>query len=118
MLTRNRFITNSSSTAFVAWGIIFPKDYIDPGFIDDLFDLSIETDKVIFTDIEDDERFILYAWGSRTDVEYYFYGLLPKSDQLPKTKEWKQDILKVCHEFDIELDPSLEFGWFFTNYQN
>jgi hypothetical protein len=113
MLTRNRFVTNSSSTAFIAWGIVMPPSYVSDDDYFDLMDLSITTG-VSFDGSDHDYRYVMYANESRVKTEE-FYGIISMVDAPPEKEIWKQQILKVCKRFGIRLDDSVQFGWFFYN---
>lgn len=111
MFIRPKFVTNSSSTAFVAWGIVLPPSYVPDDNYEDLVDLSCSTG-VSFDGNEKDERYVMYADKSRVRTEE-FCGIIAMSDTPSETEIWKQQILKICEKFNIRLDTSIKFGWFF-----
>jgi hypothetical protein len=112
MLIRKGFVTNSSSTSFVAWGLVMHRSYIPKGTEDDLWDLSFDKDKVAFATEDDGDQCALYSYGSRQPISEYGDGIIPLNSA--PDPEWLESILKICDEFGIRIDK--EPQWFFMRY--
>jgi hypothetical protein len=134
MIIRNAFITNSSSTSFIAYGIILDRNQI--GFVARDGDLLPDSEmwddtpvckfaeaysadswypspndkaKVgIYTDYNcSDSLCIIYGKGSRQ--EFDSYGYIDRMS-IEDEERWREEIIAFCAEHKIPLRDE-GFGW-------
>jgi len=115
VFTRKAYVTNSSSTSFIAWGYIVPNM---PPFVkektDDLYDLLYEGNSGVRGTPDHTGNILLYVDRSYENTENCGnYTLHLDSISYRVTPESKIALRKFAKELNINLD-GLSPGWFFT----
>jgi hypothetical protein len=125
MLIRAAFITNSSSTSFIAYGVCFPtshpvdpetEDYLRDGDDDEIDWENVYEEKtglgwgkapVEFSSACHTEDAVMYAKGSHHDIDY---GYNPISE-LKIDPAWDSVIEEACKAIGIDPIKPSWFGW-------
>lgn len=115
MFLRKVFITNSSSTNFVAYGIPLPSKEAKEGVswenhYLDLTGLRFYEAKVGFETTQDNDDSVMFIGESQQNVAYGYVGLVLTVDP-----EWEQIIKEVSDLLGI---GSMEPRWFAWNEPN
>jgi hypothetical protein len=116
MLIRQKFVTNSSSVSFIAWGLIVPVDeekekefsFLEAYRGND--HAAVRKDGV--------GHYLIYAKMSIIDTEDCNVTLfLDDSIAFEKIKEWSIEVKKFAAELGLDIENKRP-GWFFTRYDS
>lgn len=116
MFARKAFITNSSSSTFVAYGIPLPskeakKDLSWEDYYLDLTGIRFFDSKIGFETTQDNDDSTLFVGASQQSVSYGYVGLVLSVDP-----GWEQMIKEACELLGIDPVEPRWFAWNEPNY--
>lgn len=133
MRIKPAFITNSSSTSLMGWGLVFKKDLdqdirklVDQEFGDDAFWNKCMEDREAFPTIEvstcgESGHTTIYIIKSTEHMEWEDtedggYGALIFNDYNNNVDPaWVSDLQAFCQKWKIPFDPK-RLSWFYMRY--
>ena len=113
MYYRSKFITNSSTTSFVAWGIVVPMDRLKEkpdAFYDKLYD----GDEIV-DGCSDDDNYLVYIRETEQDLDDYYGTICINTFGNSVKPEWAEVLREQCKNLGLNIE-GLSPGWFFTHH--
>jgi hypothetical protein len=117
MFCRAKFVTNSSSTSFVAWGYVLPEELFSKRGDDDFFDILYEEGGEEVGGTRDDNgQIIIYSRATHIDADDY--GTVSFDSPVGENYErWEENLRAFAKMLGADL-ANLKPGWFFTKYSS
>lgn len=112
---RSKFVTNSITTSFIAWGIVVPTDRLVGDKSDDFYDRLYDGNGLVSGSADGSDNYLVFIDESNEDLDDY-YGTMP-IDGFGGSVEpgWRQAIKEQCENLGLNTE-GLTPGWFFTRY--
>jgi hypothetical protein len=114
MYYRNKFVTNSSSTSFVAWGYVLPEELFSKAGDDDFLDMVCEGAPGVEATTDEDGHVLIWASGSYIDGDAY-QTVSFRSEPTGDTKKWEEEMKALALKLGADLGNLIP-GWFFTHH--
>jgi hypothetical protein len=110
MLIRQKFVTNSSSTSFIGWGIPIKSDILEkqlstiyPDDFEDLLDELYDGDPVMRRSCRESGWSYIIVSASHEKV-YDGPWYMRLQETYTAEDQWKESLLEWCKEHKIECD--------------
>ena len=115
MFYRAKFVTNSSSTSFVAWGYIVPEELCSKLEDDDFYDNLYGGGPNVDGTPDDYGHILIYSRQSRINADGSVTIGLGEDDLDQSEEKWGEELRSFAGVMGITL-ANLAPGWFFTRY--
>jgi hypothetical protein len=114
MFYRSKFVTNSSSTSFIAWGYVIPEELCSKYGDDDFLDILCAGGPGVEGCTDEDDHVMIYARESYLDTDdaYKTVGLGVDDEA---DEKWGEQLRAFAEKLGATLG-NLAPGWFFTHH--